>query len=136
MNNAKLRKILLLFMCAAFLMAMTNMGNTREPSNVSSAFDARIIDVSNNEVDITSVNIDGKASFTGYLGKGKVNIPFENISYIEISKTLANVILKDSKDTCKLTVNGFSRVYGNTTFGRYQIALKDIKRIEIIKAKQ
>ena len=132
MRNIKLKKILF-FMCAAFLMAMTNMGNTREPLNVSSAFDAKIIDVSDKEVDITSVNIDGKTSFRGYLGKGKVQIPFENISYIEISKDLANVVLKDSKYLCKLKINSLSRVYGNTTFGRYQIALKDIKRIEFIK---
>lgn len=116
MRNIKLKKILFFFMCAAFLMAMTNMGNTREPLNVSSAFDAKIIDVSDKEVDITSVNIDGKTSFRGYLGKGKVQIPFENISYIEISKDLANVVLKDSKYLCKLKINSLSRVYGNRTF--------------------
>jgi hypothetical protein len=94
------------------------------------------LDVASNEVEITSVTIDGKTTFGGYLGKGKVQIPFENITHIEISKGNVCVTLMNGGQICNLKMNEISRLYGNTSFGTYQIALKDIKGLDFVKAKK
>jgi hypothetical protein len=100
------------------------------------AFDAKLLDTENNTVQLSSVTIDGKASLQAYMGKGKITIPFDQISRIDIKGKTACVTLKNSQKMCSLTIKDISRVYGNTSFGVYQISLADVVWMELTKAKQ
>jgi hypothetical protein len=127
----------IVILCALFfLLGMSGFGGSANQPSTTSAFNAKVLDVASNEVEITSVTIDGKTTFGGYLGKGKVQIPFENITHIEISKGNVCVTLMNGGQICNLKTNEISRLYGNTSFGTYQIALKDIKGLDFIKAKK
>ena len=53
---------------------------------------------------------------------------------LEISKDIACITLKETGDMCNLRINSISRLNGKTSFGSYQISLKDIKLIELFKA--
>ena len=123
-----------LFLCV-FLMGMSGMGSIGGQTGTASPFDAKVVDTTNNEVVISSITIDGKTSFNAYMGKGKVQIPFENISRIDIKEESACITLKPTGDMCTLRINGISRIYGKTTFGSYQISLKDVISIEFTKAR-
>ncbi len=124
----------LLFL-ALFLMGMSGMGSVSGQSAAASPFDAKIMDTTKSELEILSITIDGKTSFNGYMGKGKVQIPFDNISRIDIKEDIACITMKDTGDICNLRINGISRIYGKTSFGSYQISLKDILWIEFTKAR-
>jgi hypothetical protein len=102
----------------------------------ASPYNAKIKDSTNYEVSITSVTFDGKTSLNAYLGKGKVQIPFENISRIEVKDKSVCVILTGAGTMCNLALNGVSKIYGKTSYGTYQVALKDVILIELTRAKQ
>ena len=125
---------LVLILCV-FLMGMSGTGPLASQSGVASPFDATITDTTQSEVKILSITIDGKTSFNAYMGKGKVQIPFENISRIDITEESACITLKNADDMCDLKINGISRIYGKTSFGTYQISLKDVLSIEFTKAR-
>jgi len=126
---------MILFLCV-FLMGMSGMGSIAGQTGAASPFDAKVVDTTKNQVEISSITIDGKTSFNAYMGKGKVQIPFENISRIDITEENASIILKNTGGTCTLRINGISRIYGKTSFGTYQISLKDVVSIEFTKARQ
>jgi hypothetical protein len=119
---------------ALFLMGMSGIGSIAGQTGALSPFNAKIMDTTKNEVEILSVTIDGKTSFNAYMGKGKVQIPFENISRIDIKENIVCITL-NTGDMCNLKINGMSRVFGKTSFGTYQISLKDILWIEFTKAR-
>ncbi|MBT8490881.1 MAG: hypothetical protein KJN62_07525 [Deltaproteobacteria bacterium] len=123
-----------LILCV-FLMGMSGTGTIASQGGVASPFDATITDTTKSEVKILSVTIDGKTSFNAYMGKGKVQIPFENILRIDITEESACITLINSDDMCNLRINGISRIYGKTSFGTYQISLKDVVSIEFTKAR-
>lgn len=121
---------------ALILMGMSGMGGSASQPATTSSFSAKITDITNSVVEISSVTIDGKTTFGGYLGKGRVQIPFERITHIEINKGNACVTFLDGPQICNLKANEISRLYGNTTYGTYQIALKDVKWLDFSKAKK
>ena len=123
-----------LFLCV-FLMGMSGMGSISGQTGTASPFDAKIVDTTKSEVEVSSITIDGKTSFNAYMGKGKVQIPFENISRIEIKEESACITLKNTGDMCTLRLNGISRIYGKTSYGTYQISLKAVVLIEFTKAR-
>lgn len=128
-------RLVSIVMLGLFIMGMSgaispNQGPTASP------FNAKIKDSSNYEVSITSVTFDGKTSFNAFLGKAKVQIPFENISRIEVKDKSVCVILTGAGTMCNLKVNDVSKIYGKTSYGTYQVALKDVVWIELAKAKQ
>ena len=120
---------------SGLLMGMSGLGSA-PPSSLDSPFTARIKDTSNNEITIRSVSIDGKNSFNGFLGKGRVQIPLENISRIEIKDGEACVTLSVTDDLCTLRLGGSSKIFGKTDFGSYQIPIKDIVWIEFTRAEK
>jgi hypothetical protein len=119
----------------AFLMGMGNAGSPGQ-GPVESPFNAKIKDTSNNEVTITSATFDGKTTFNVYMGKGRVEIPFDTISRIELKEGSACASIKGTGTMCNLKTNSILKIYGKLPFGMYQIALKDVMWIELTKAKQ
>ena len=129
-----LRAVLLM----ALVLPLMGMGGAGSPGPASavSQFNAKIMDASSNEVAVTSVTFDGKTTFNVFMGKGRVQIPFENISRIEMKEGSACVSLKGAGTMCDLKINGMSKIYGKMPYGIYQIAMKDVAWIELSKAEQ
>ena len=125
----------LLVVLGIFLMGMGSAGSPGQ-SAVASPFNAKIKDTSNNELIITSVTFDGKTTFNVYMGKGRIEIPFDSISRIEVKEGSACATIKGTGTMCNLKTNGISKIYGKLPYGMYQIALKDVVWIELTKANQ
>jgi len=137
MNNSR-RKVfvfLIICLCLLFSMGMSGMGTQGGERAVQSPYNAEIMDITNNKIDIKTVVIDGRTTFSAYLGKGKVHIPFENISRIVIKNYSACIYLKNSEEICDLKLNKISKLSGKTSFGTYQISLKDLLWIDFKKVK-
>lgn len=137
-NNCFLGYILIAVLTSFLLMGMSGGvggGQAGSQNNSLLPFDAKLMDTENNTVQVSSISIDGKTSFQAYMGKGKVTIPFEQISRIEIKGKNACVTLKDSQRLCDLRIKELSKVVGNTRFGLYQISLNDVSWIELSKAR-
>ena len=125
----------IIFVVAAALLfcGMSGMGGGAQ-SPEASPYSAKLTDTAGKTFEISSVTIDGKTTFNGYLGKGRLTIPLENIAAITIDRDTAEISLKQDSQKVSLKINGISRLYGNTAYGNYQIALKDIGRLEISRA--
>jgi len=117
------------------LMGMSGLGtNSGQPATVSS-FTFTIIDIGNTTVEVSGVTIDGKTSFGCFQGKGRLQIPFASIAHIDLNKDNACVTMVDGTQVCNLKTNAASRLYGHTSVGAYQIALKDLKTLVVLKRK-
>lgn len=117
------------------LMGMSGLGTNPSQPATTSNFAFKITDLDNAEIELTGVTIDGKTTFGGYLGKGRVQIPFATIAHIDLNKDNACVTMVDGTQVCSLKINAISRLYGNTAYGTYQIALKDLKTMVVLKRK-
>lgn len=129
--------ILLAVFSSSMLMGMSGVGTGSSGGQNGSllTFDAKLLDTENNTVQLTSVTIDGRTSFQAYMGKGKITIPFDQISRLEMKGKNACLTLKNSQRLCDLKVKELSKVLGNTQFGLYQISLSDVVWIEFSKAR-
>jgi len=123
---------------AALVLPLMGMGGAGAPGQAAadSSFNAKIRDTSNNEVSVTSVTFDGKTTFNVLMGKGRVQIPLENISRIDMKEGSMCVSLRGAGTICDLKTNGTSKIFGRMPYGLYQIAMKDVVWIELTKAKQ
>lgn len=128
---------ILLAAFASMLMGMSGVGtgSAGTQSNVLLPFNAKVTDTENNTVELSSVVIDGKTSFQAGMGKGKVTIPFDRISRIDIKGKSACVTMSDNRTLCDLKIKEVSKVCGNTSFGIYQIPLSDVVSIQFPKAR-
>jgi hypothetical protein len=124
-----------IFSCMIMGMSGGGTGSMGAQSNAFISFDAKLTDIDSNSVQLSSAIIDGKTAFQASMGKGRVTIPFEQISRIEVKGKNACVILKDSKKVCNLVIRESSKLSGNTSFGFYQIPLNDVVWIEITRAR-
>ncbi len=115
---------------ATVFLALFAMGMGQAPTagrnSIESHIDARVMDTANNEVKLSSVTLDGRAALDVSLGKGRVQIPLENITRIENKNGEICVTIKGSTHTCGLKAGGSTRILGKTGIGNYQIPLKDI----------
>jgi hypothetical protein len=118
-----------------FLMGMGSAGSPGQGAT-ESPFNAKIKDTSGNEVTITSATFDGKTTFNVYMGKGRVEIPFDTISRIEMKDGSACASIKGTGTMCNLKTSGISKIYGRLPYGIFQITFKDVMWIELTKAKQ
>ncbi len=130
--------VLLTVFSLSLLMGMSGInssGSSAAQNNSHLTFDAKLMDTENNTVQLTSVTIDGRTTFQGYMGKGKVTIPFDQISRLEMKGKNACITMKNSERLCDLRVKELSKVLGSTRFGHYQISLNDVVWIEFSKAR-
>ncbi|HOJ15117.1 MAG TPA: hypothetical protein PLS81_01715 [Deltaproteobacteria bacterium] len=121
-----------LLLTLVFAMGMGQApGVSRTPAD--SPFDANITDASRTKVHLASVTFDGDTTLGVTLGKGRVQIPLENISRIEVKDGDLCVTFKDAKTMCGLKAGGSTRVSGKTDYGTYKILLKDVSSIDIVR---
>lgn len=117
------------------LMGMGGAGSPGQP-DADSQFNATVRDTSGNEVKITSVSLDGRTTFNVLMGRGRVQIPFENISRIEMKQGSVCVNLKGAGTMCDLRTTGTGRIIGRMPYGLYQISMKDVAWIELTRVGQ
>lgn len=117
------------------LMGMSGLGTNSSQQATTSNFTFKIIDIDSTEIEVTGVTIDGKTTFGCFQGKGRLQIPFASIAHIDLKKDSACVTMVDGTQVCNLKTNTVSRLYGHTSFGAYQIALKDLKTLVVLKRK-
>jgi hypothetical protein len=134
-RTGHLSRVVFLLILGIFLMGMGSAGSPGQMGG-ESTFNAKIKDASGNEVNITSVTFDGKTTFNVFMGKGRIEIPFENISRIEMKDGTACASIKASGTMCNLKINNTAKIYGKLPYGIYQIILKDVAWIELTRAKQ
>lgn len=122
---------------SSMLMGLSGVGvgGTGAQGSAQLSFDATLMDTENNTVKLNSVTIEGRTTFQASMGKGRITIPFDEISRIQIKGKNACVTLKNSRQVCNLTIKESSRITGTTSFGLYQISVSDIVWIEISKAR-
>jgi len=82
------------------------------------------------------VSWDGKVYLQGKRGNSLTTIPFEKVNQIEVSldktpeggSVAAKITLK-SGETIDLNIKGNSKFFGETSFGKFEIYLRDIQKI-------
>jgi cytoskeletal protein CcmA (bactofilin family) len=100
------------------------------------SFSAKAMDTENNSVQITSATIDGRTVFQAFMGKGKITIPFEQISRVEIKGKSACVTMKNAEKICNLRIKEMAKLEGKTSYGTYQIPMAEVVWVEITRSVQ
>ncbi|MFQ5328421.1 MAG: hypothetical protein ACE5D4_00335 [Thermodesulfobacteriota bacterium] len=97
-------------------------------------FAATFIDDQDISTKCREVSWEGKTFLTGMRGKGSVAIPFEKVKRVLFigdvreGRRDAQVTLRDG-EVVAVTFDSESRVYGMTSYGSYQITVKNLKEI-------
>jgi len=97
-------------------------------------FAATFIDDQDISTNCREVSWEGKTFLTGMRGKGIVTIPFEKVKRVLFiggvleGRRDAQVTLRDG-EVVAVTFDSESRVYGMTSYGSYQITVKNLKEI-------
>jgi hypothetical protein len=81
---------------------------------------------------------DGKVYFEGQFGQATVTLPFPKIKSIQVNPTAAttspNLVMVKvalvSGDTLDLALERTSKCYGETSFGTYEIFVRDIASLQ------
>jgi hypothetical protein len=97
-------------------------------------FAATFIDDQEISTNCREVSWEGKTFLTGMRGKGTVTIPFEKVKRVVFigdvreGKRDAQVTLRNG-EVVAVTFDGESRLYGMTSYGSYQITVKNLNEI-------
>lgn len=81
---------------------------------------------------------EGKVSFQGQYGSATITLPFQKVQSVKVIPAQANIpatqvltkMTLRSGETLDLTLDRTSKCYGETSFGNYEIFLKDIGEIQ------
>jgi len=127
-------KIIMVGLCAVCLLGMSGFGAASEPQPTN--YRAEITDTGERSLSISSATIDGQTALKGKLGKGRIQVPFETIERVDFDKNRATIQIKGNAQRLTVDINGFSQLTGRTAFGNYQIALKDLKHLRLMRDSQ
>jgi hypothetical protein len=99
---------------------------------------ATFADVDGNKIEVNRVTTGTDASLEGDLGRGRLRIPFDNITRIrfqpvdsERDRLRADVQLREGEPVT-LTVRSSATFYGRIPAGAYQIRARDVQSIEFV----
>lgn len=80
---------------------------------------------------------EGKVNFTGQFGSATITLPFQKVQSVRVmpaqgtsspTQVLTKMTLR-SGETLELAIDRTTKCYGETSFGNYEIFLKDISEI-------
>ena len=118
------------------LMGMGGFGGGREEGQPARDFGATFTDVDGTRMAVTRVTSGGGASLEGDLGRGRLHVPFDNITRITFQaaendheRVRAQVTLREGEPVA-LTLRSSTTFYGRTPAGAYQIRARDLKSVE------
>jgi hypothetical protein len=133
----RILSIMMVLLAVPFLLALGSQGGT--PGRIPTPdqkFAATFVDYLDVVTECRDVSIEGITFLEGKRGGGTVAIPFQNITSVLFrlsgDKLTASVRLTDG-NTLELTVDKKQRVYGQTTYGTFQIQLLDLKKMTLRK---
>jgi hypothetical protein len=99
-------------------------------------FSATFTDADGSRMAVTRVTSGGGASLEGELGRGRLRIPFDNITRITFQPTendrervRAQVTLREGEPVT-LTLRSSTTFSGRTQGGAYQIRARDLRSVE------
>ncbi len=132
-----MRRILLvclLFVSYVFLVAMGGVGSEIKVPEPVKDYAVTIVDSFDISTDVEKFSLEGQTAISGKLGGGQISIGFDKIASIGFvlqGKTLkAEVLLKDGK-TVPLIVEKGIACYGTLPYGKFKIAVEDIRSVVI-----
>ena len=118
------------------LMGMGGFGGGRETGLPARDFRATFIDLDGKQVEVNRVTAGGDVSLEGDLGRGRLRVPFDNITSIRLQplqserdRVRAEVTLREGEPVA-LTVRSSTTFYGQTPGGAYQIRARDLRSVE------
>jgi hypothetical protein len=116
------------------LLGMGALGGGRENGMPARDFRADLTDVDGTQIEVTRMTAGGDTSLEGDLGRGRLRVPFDNISRITIEpggqdRVKAEVALREGA-AVTLTLRSSTTFYGQTPSGAYQIRARDLRSIE------
>ncbi len=114
-----------------FMIAGVGSSSTGKPEEAGSLYwDLSHCD--GNRVRIRDLCCNGKSYLCGELGKGLLQVPLHKIDSIELARGaggLSATVLMESGRVVRLTSDPDTSLTGETEFGRYEVALKQVSRV-------
>ena len=123
-------------MLATALMGMGSLGGGGGPGTPVRDFHATFTDVDGTQVTADHVSSGGGTTLEGDLGRGRLRVPFDNISRIRLTPegtdrdTLrAEVTLREGAPVT-ITLRSSTTFYGQIPSGAYQIRARDLRSVD------
>lgn len=128
---------LLLVACTSVgLLGMGSLGGgDRGPGMPARDFRAALVDADGTRIEVTRLSAGGDVSLEGELGRGRLRIPFDNITRIRLEgagdrdRVHAEVTLREGSPVT-LTLRSSTTFYGQVPSGAYQVRARDLRSIE------
>jgi hypothetical protein len=121
---------------ATALMGMGSLGGGGGPGTPVRDFHATFTDVDGTQVTADHVSSGGGTTLEGDLGRGRLRVPFDNISRVRLTPegtdrdTLrAEVTLREGAPVT-ITLRSSTTFYGQIPSGAYQIRARDLRSID------
>jgi hypothetical protein len=128
-------RAIVLVIAASGLLAMGGFGGD-DAGQPARDYAATFTDADGLAMPATRVTAGGGVTLDGELGRGRLRIPFDNISRITFEpsgtsrdRVDARVQLRDG-EPLTLSVRSATTFYGQTPGGAYQIRARDLKAVE------
>jgi hypothetical protein len=128
-------RTLLVAMLGMGVLGMGSFGGGRDAGLPARDFRATFTDLDGTRMSVTRVTAGGDTSLEGELGRGRMHIPFENITRVTFQPTdqrdqvRAEVVLREGQPVT-LTMRSSTTFYGQTPAGAYQIRARDLKAVD------
>jgi hypothetical protein len=120
------------------LLGMGGFGGNRDSGLPARDFHAVLTDVDGTRMEVDRFTAGGDTSIEGELGRGRLRIPFDNVSSIAFERAdgdrervRAKVALRE-REPVAVTVRGSTTFYGQTSAGAFQIRARDLRSIELV----
>ncbi|MDT8446357.1 MAG: hypothetical protein RRB13_05620 [bacterium] len=130
--------LFLAFMAPVSLMALGNdsANNTNSIPLPEVNFAVILTDTQNVQTSASRVSWDGKVYLQGKRGETLTTIPFEKINQLEVKTNdpapaggISTKVTLKSGEVIDLGVKGNSKVFGETSFGKFEIYMRDVRKV-------
>ena len=132
------KRVLALAILSLGLLGLGGMGGNRDSGLPAHDFKAVLTDVDGTRMEVDRLTAGGDTSLEGEIGRGRLRVPFDNVSGIsfeplagERERVRAKIALRE-REPVVLTVRGSTTFYGQTPGGAYQIRARDLRSIELL----
>ena len=133
------KRVLAVAVLSLGLLGMGGFGGNRDSGLPARDFRAVLTDVDGTRMEVDRFTAGGEASLEGELGRGRLRVPFDNVSSIaferlegERERVRARITLRQGEPVT-LMVRASTTFYGQTPGGAYQIRARDLRSIEILR---
>ena len=120
---------------ATALLGMGSLGGSG-PGTPVRDFHATFTDIDGKQVSADHVSCGGGTTLEGDLGRGRLRVPFENISSVRLAPagsdrdTLRAEITLREGSPVTITLRSSTTFYGQIPSGAYQIRARDLRSVE------